>query len=581
MKKAGRKRLIQFIVLTLLVFISAKMLLAGVNRLSTKPVFLQQGVLSVDAMDGSLHVLQGTLQQKDTQEFTVRTKHTLGIVVHNLAYPAQLMVNGELEAIGSHAYHVLTVDAGETSVKLSGDGVQQTVFYVAQASTMRRYLELRLIINACMFFLHMLVFLACLVYLIAGKHKKIAGALLLFVLSSMIKGINLGELPFLSVALGMNLSIFSTVDGITTALNNILPIYILLLLFEIRLRKVYLWLLFTFVIPLAVLSQDPFSRALVWQNVIGIAILALTFTLIGYGYVKGKKAALPIMILRTVLFVLTTTYVAAVRNGAPVSNLVFFCNYAYLGATIYFIGIFAVVVVYYLRFNQALAAKKIEYERVMLLKGLGHDLKHPVLTAKLNSQFLLAMDLNAEARESVEISLKALGRLDTMIENINDYFNLRNLQSKQEPLSLREALRSIEEKHKKQAEYTLVVRYAEEDCMICINPVSFDRIIDNLTDNAFRYSNAEKTVLISYAVSESKVLLFVEDNGRGLGEQETDKVFELFYRGEENRTVEGLGIGLSVVKQLVESAGGTISVQSQKGRGTKFIICLPVAGTTN
>jgi signal transduction histidine kinase len=265
-----------------------------------------------------------------------------------------------------------------------------------------------------------------------------------------------------------------------------------------------------------------------------------------------------------------------IRNGSPISNLVFFFNYAYLGATIYFIGILGVVIAFYLQYNRDLVLKEKEYERVMLLKGLGHDLKHPVLTAKLNNQFLLEGNLKDEERESVQISLKALARLDKMIENINDYFNQQSMKAMQEKMSLQGALKRIEDNHKNQTEHILIVKYAEEDCTININPISFYRIIDNLTDNAFKFNDAEKIVTISYEVSDYQVLITLEDNGKGLDKNEIHKVFDIFYRGEENRSVEGLGIGLSVVKQLVEGSGGEIWVQSQKNAGTIFTIRFPI-----
>ena len=101
-------------------------------------------------------------------------------------------------------------------------------FFASEADAMKDYLELRFLINAFMLFFHLVVLIGCFIYLHIGKNKKIAGIFLLFVLSSIIKGINLGELSVLSTALGMGLYTYNVIDGITTAINNILPIYVLL-----------------------------------------------------------------------------------------------------------------------------------------------------------------------------------------------------------------------------------------------------------------------------------------------------------------------------------------------------------------
>ena len=576
MKQIEKKRLVQFVLLALLIYCCLQLAFKGINHFTTRTATIQQGILSGEEIDEKLYVLQGLEQSSRSCVFTIETRQALGVVVHNLTYPLDLRINGKPAPINSYAYYSFPVNEGKTTVELSGKGAGQTFFFVSEADAMRDHLELRFLINAFMLFLHLVVLIGCFIYLSIGKNKKVAVIFLIYVLSSIIKGINLGELSVLSTALGMNLYTYNVIDGITTAINNLLPIYVLLLLFEIRLKKIYMVLLSLFIIPFAVLSQDIFAQFQAGHVIISIMALSLTTLIIVCGYVKEKKAALPIMILRSIFLVFTSTYLTVIRNGSPISNLVFFFNYAYLGATLYFIGILGVVIAFYLRYNRDLVLKEKEYERVMLLKGLGHDLKHPVLTAKLNNQFLLEGDLKQAERESVQISLKALARLDKMIENINDYFNQQNTTATRDRMSLKQALKRIEDNHKNQTEHILIVKYAEEDCTININPMNFYRIIDNLTDNAFKFNNAEKIVTISYEVSDYQVLITLEDNGNGLDKNEIHKVFDIFYRGEENRSVEGLGIGLSVVKQLVEGSGGEIWVQSQKNAGTIFTIKFPI-----
>ena len=576
MRQIEKKRLTRFVLLTLLIYSCIQLAFNGINHFTTRAISIQQGILSGEEIDEKLYVIEGLEQSDGAQVFTIKTDHALALVVHNLAYPHDLRINRKSVTINSYAYHWFPINEGDTTIELSGKGIGQTFFFVAEADAMKDYLELRFLINAFMLFFHLVVLIGCFIYLYIGKNKKIAGIFLIFVLSSIIKGINLGELSVFFTALGMNVNTYNVIDGITTAINNILPIYVLLLLFDIHVKKIYLVLLSLFIIPFAVLSQDILAQFQIGHMIVSIMVLSLTTLIIGYGYVKEKKAALPIMILRSIFLVFTSTYLTVIKNGSPISNLVFFFNYAYLGATIYFIGILGVVIAFYLQYNRDLVLKEKEYERVMLLKGLGHDLKHPVLTAKLNNQFLLEGDLKEAEKESVQISLKALARLDKMIENINDYFNQQNTTAMLEKMSLKGALKRIEDNHKNQTEHILIINYAEEDCTISINPMNFYRIMDNLTDNAFKFNDAEKIVSISYEVSDYQVLITLEDNGKGLDKNEIDKVFDIFYRGEENRSVEGLGIGLSVVKQLVEGSGGEIWVQSQKNSGTIFTIRFPI-----
>lgn len=576
MRQIERKRLVQFVLLTFLILISLQFVFSGINHFTTRPIELQQGVLRGDTIDQKLYVIDGLEKIEGSQTFTIETDQALGFVAHSLTSLQDLRINGKAVTLNSYAYHCLPISQGETSIEFSSKGAGQIFFFVSTDEAIKDYMELRLLINAFMLFLHLLVLISCFVYLCVGKNKKIAGIFLLYVFSSIIKGINLGELSVISDFFAMNMYSYNVIDGTTTAVNSILPIYILLLLFDIKAKKIYLFLLGFLMIPFALLSQDIFLQFQIGHGIISFVVLFLTFLIIVYGYVKEKKSALPIMILRCVFFVFTSTYLTIIRNGPPISNLSFFFNYAYLGATIYFIGILGVVIVFYLRYNRDLDLKEKEFERIMLLKGLGHDLKHPVLTAKLNNQYLLESDLKEEQRESLQISLKALGRLDKMIENINDYFNQQSINSKQGKISLKEALKKIEENYKNQKGQVLCVRYLEEDCVIGINSLSFNRIMDNLTDNAFKYNDGENTVTISYEILGSQVIIKHEDNGRGLKENEINKVFDMFYRGDENRNVAGLGIGLTAVKNLVESCGGKIQVESKKNLGTVFTMVFPI-----
>jgi len=103
-----------------------------------------------------------------------------------------------------------------------------------------------------------------------------------------------------------------------------------------------------------------------------------------------------------------------------------------------------------------------------------------------------------------------------------------------------------------------------------------------IIENAVKFNtNEKKFVKISGEISGKNVILNIEDNGVGIPISEKDKIFEKFYQIEESFTgqVDGAGLGLPLVKRIIEAHGGSIDVTSQIGKFTKFIITIPRAAS--
>jgi signal transduction histidine kinase len=102
--------------------------------------------------------------------------------------------------------------------------------------------------------------------------------------------------------------------------------------------------------------------------------------------------------------------------------------------------------------------------------------------------------------------------------------------------------------------------------------------ITNLIDNAIKYSGESKNILVRAFVENQYLIISVKDFGIGIRKEEIDKVFERFYRGGDalTRTVKGSGLGLTLVKQIVEVHHGDVHVESEPGQGSIFSIRLPL-----
>ncbi len=127
----------------------------------------------------------------------------------------------------------------------------------------------------------------------------------------------------------------------------------------------------------------------------------------------------------------------------------------------------------------------------------------------------------------------------------------------------------------------LVFDTETEDKIMSFDPDMIERIILNLLSNAVKFTDPGGMIQVNLYDMGEKVRISIKDNGAGIPNDKTDHIFERFTQLDNTfrRKVEGSGIGLSLVKSLVEMLGGTISVNSEVGKGSEFIIELPVRNT--
>ena len=117
-----------------------------------------------------------------------------------------------------------------------------------------------------------------------------------------------------------------------------------------------------------------------------------------------------------------------------------------------------------------------------------------------------------------------------------------------------------------------------EICIISCDAEKIERIVLNLLSNALKFTDAGGRIILSMHVQAEDILISVRDNGIGIPNDKLDVVFDRFRQVDKSstRNAEGIGLGLYIVKSLVEMHGGKISVLSEYGKGTEFFIILPV-----
>jgi signal transduction histidine kinase len=123
--------------------------------------------------------------------------------------------------------------------------------------------------------------------------------------------------------------------------------------------------------------------------------------------------------------------------------------------------------------------------------------------------------------------------------------------------------------------FDLVIDVPPDLPQICVDRPAMIQALDNIVDNAIKYSTTEKHLAVSARANGKSVTLTVRDRGAGIARKDLSRVFERFYRGG-NVTVSGSGLGLPIAKRIVESHGGRIEVRSTIGSGTEVDVTLPV-----
>ena len=111
------------------------------------------------------------------------------------------------------------------------------------------------------------------------------------------------------------------------------------------------------------------------------------------------------------------------------------------------------------------------------------------------------------------------------------------------------------------------------------DPRRLEQIVVNLLSNALRYTDAGGTVALAVGPADGRAVLEVRDTGIGIAPEDVPRVFTRFWRGEKSRSraTGGAGIGLSIVKELVQAHGGDVTVESTPGEGSTFTVSLPLA----
>ncbi len=216
---------------------------------------------------------------------------------------------------------------------------------------------------------------------------------------------------------------------------------------------------------------------------------------------------------------------------------------------------------------------------------LAHELRTPLTSIRESLSLLLDEipgRINEEQREFLSLAKEDIERLSRLIKDVSDLARMEEGELACQPNELDigkmiddciRGMKALAEKKGLALEgrvpENLPRAYADKDRL--------KQVLTNLIDNAIKFSPQDGKISLEVVNSEENLQISVADQGKGIPEEERKKIFDKFY--QVKRKGEGIGLGLSIVKGVVEAQGGRIWVESQPGKGSKFIFTLPRAET--
>jgi two-component system sensor histidine kinase VicK len=230
-------------------------------------------------------------------------------------------------------------------------------------------------------------------------------------------------------------------------------------------------------------------------------------------------------------------------------------------------------------------SKNIEIEKAgefknQVLGMVAHDLRNPIGAVESIAMMMELEELDADTQDNVDMikesCSKARGILDDLLEAAkNENINVIETQK----IELNQYLKSIIDAWKIQNPITILLVSSVNPLHAQLNKEKFTRVLDNLISNALKFSKETDNVELHLNEKGDIITIEVKDHGLGIPQDMIPHIFERFSKAGRTglKGEKSTGLGLSIVKQIIESHKGKISVSSVEGKGTTFLIQLPVS----
>lgn len=230
--------------------------------------------------------------------------------------------------------------------------------------------------------------------------------------------------------------------------------------------------------------------------------------------------------------------------------------------------------------------RRLERVRQQFVANASHELKTPITSIQACIETLIdgAVE-DPQCRDRfLQTICEQTERLDALVKDLLTLARLESEPMTREPrpIWIEPLIRMCYERHLQTAErkgLTLTMQPISPDLKIMAEEDALEHILDNLIDNALKYTDAGGKVTLSLRVDGNSATVDVSDTGIGIPQHHLSRIFERFYRVDRHRSrdVGGTGLGLSIVKHLVQAIGGSVAVTSRLNEGSTFSVRFPLS----
>ena len=218
-----------------------------------------------------------------------------------------------------------------------------------------------------------------------------------------------------------------------------------------------------------------------------------------------------------------------------------------------------------------------------LLANVSHDLRTPLTMIKGYAEMIrdISREDEQQCAEDVSVIIKETDRLTALVNEILEYSEMQTDTVKEEftPVDLSRLLKRVSDSFESlyRSEQYVFERKIPENIMVKGNSSRLERAVFNLLDNAVRHTGDSKKVRITLTVEHHKAVIAITDFGSGIPAAELSHIWDRYYTSRQRKGGGVSGLGLAIVRQITERHGGCCSVQTETGKGSTFLIELPLS----